>query len=575
MRRILLASFVLPVAVLGVLGWAGYQAAQGAYQLQAGADLLQRAQAGLVSGGVGDDGQSDRALRAAGSRLASARAHLGDPVVGALAHLPGLRGPLRSARGLSSSADVAVNAALLPLIDAAGSDPATRLIKPGGAIDVDYLASLARPTSSARRALLSARADLLRTPAKSGVGRLDTAREQLATRLAKLQGVVDDAALASRLAPRMLGRSGVQRYLLISQSPAEARGTGGLVGGYSLLEANRGKLRLVRGQARRFLKSPGTPVVELGKEYDAHYAAAGPSLGWINSNISPHYPYAAQIWKALWERQFPEKLDGVLVLDPVALSYLLTATGPVPLPDGTVVNAGNVASLTMRNVYARFSSDPVRDAFLQQISSGIAGALIDRKVSPRPLVSALSKAVGERRLLLWSSDPATEQALSGSTLAGEVPRGKRVVGDDIVDIAGSKLDFYLERRLTYTAGCRVPSTLSLRLRNGAPTSGLPDYVTPAQFRDGGAPGTNRLLATMHLPAGSTVQSVSLDGVAFGGLRMGTELDTVWVEYPMDIAPQRTRELVVRFAEPADHAGAPVRRLSQPLVRPEVFTATAC
>lgn len=569
-RRVLVGAFVVLIAILGCLAWAGVQALRGARDLQAGADELQAAQAGLGSGA-----QSAAALRSAGVRLGSADGHFSDPLVGALSHLPRLGEPFTSARGLSSAANLAVTSALLPLLDKAGVDPAARLVRGGGAVDVDYLASLAAPTRNAVAVLRRAQQAVSETPPHSGVGQLDAARTELAAKLGRLKAVLADGALATRLGPQLLGATRPQHFLLVSQSPAEARGTGGLVGGYSLLEVDRGKVRLVRSAPKRALQSPGTPVVQLGPEYDEHYGAAGPTLGWINSNISPHYPYAARIWKALFERQFPERLDGVLVLDPVALSYLMRATGPVTLNDGTVVTADSIASLTMRDVYAKIASDPVRDVYLQQVSSRITAALTSGTVRPRPLVTALSRAVSERRLLLWTPDPAVDAALADQPLAGRIPSGRRVVGDDIVDTGGSKLDFYLDRRLAYVEGCGRPSTVTLRLRNGAPATGLPDYVTPMIFRGGAKAGTNRLLATLHLPMGSRINAVALDGVTFGGLRSGTELNTVWVEYPMDVAPQQTRELVVTFTEPASAAAAPVARLAQPLVRPEAFSASLC
>ena len=569
-RRIALSVFALLAVLLGALAWAGWQSLQGARQLDAGANRLKAAEGGLLDGDT-----AASALREAGGEVRSARNHLSDPVVRAFSVVPRLGDPLQSARGLAEATDLAVNDALVPLVDAAGAKPAGRLVKNGAAVDVTYLASLATPSAAAERTLADARRRLAATPVDSGVGRLDEARVELTDRLGTLQRVLDDTALATRIGPDLLGASGVRRYLLISQSPAESRGTGGLVGGYNLLEVNAGKVRVVRGAPRRELKSPGQPVADLGKEFQQHYARFRPTTGWIESNVSPHYPYAAQIWKRLWEKQFPEKLDGVLVLDPVALSYLVDATGPVTLADGTTVDGKGLAALTMSKVYAKISDDLVRDAYLQTVSDAVTVALTTRPPPARALVDALRKAVGERRLLLWSPDAQVEQALSGRTLAGEIPRGPRVVGDVIANFAGSKLDYYLERRLTYTAGCNEVSTVSLRLKNGAPTMGLPDYVTPEQFRVGLPRGTNRVRVNLHVPRESRVFGVTVDGTPIKAWTKGTELDTVWVETYVTLLPGQLKDVQVRFQEPDSHIGAPATRLMQPLVRPEAFSASVC
>ena len=62
---------------------------------------------------------------------------------------------------------------------------------------------------------------------------------QLTGQLSSLTGQVDDAALAAKLLPPMLGAAGPRRYLVI-QDNAEVRGTGGLLGAFATLEAANG-----------------------------------------------------------------------------------------------------------------------------------------------------------------------------------------------------------------------------------------------------------------------------------------------------------------------------------------------
>lgn len=566
-RRRRVGAGLVGVVVL-VLGWGGYQAGQGARDLQAARGELRLARQELSQG--------DRAvtrLRQAGLRTSSARAHLHDPVVRALARLPVVGPPLDTATGLANAADTTVVAALLPLVERAGKDPAASLTRGPGAVDLAYVVGLTPVAQQSALALQRAAAQLRATPTATGVGQVDRARAEFADQLGQLRAGFQDVVLGLELAPRLLGQRGTQRYLVLSQSPAEARGTGGLLGGYTLLEATDGALKIVRSGTKAALSSPGQPVVDLGKEFDDHYGLNGATRGWINSNLSPHFPYAARIQKALWERQYPEDLDGVLVLDPVALSYVLRATGPVAVPGSPPATADNVVDTTMRDVYARYpDSDALRDVVLQGISTGVASALTSRPVGGRALVSALEQGASERRLLFWSAHPDVQDQLVGQTLSGTLPRG-RAVGDVIVDAAGSKLDYYLDRALAYRAGCDRPSRLGLTLTNRAPASGLPDYVTPQVFRRGEPAGTNILLATLYLPPGSLVTGVSRGGVPVG-YRPGTELGLQWVEVLVTLRPGQSSEVAVTFEEPRG-SGGPLGRVAQPLVRPEAFTATSC
>ena len=552
-----------------VLAWGCYHAARGALDLQAADDQLRLARQDLSDG--------DRAatrLEQAGQRTAAARGHLHDPVVRGFAFLPLVGDAVDTAAGLADAADTTVRGALLPLVARAGGDPVGGLIRGPGRVDLAYLDSLTPVARQSTAVLQRAEAQLAATPAATGVGPVDRARAAFADELGRLQESMSDLVLGLELAPRLLGQQGTQRYLVLSQSPAEARGTGGLLGGYSLLEATDGALRIVRSGPRGELQSPGEPVVDLGKEFDEHYGSNGATRGWINSNLSPHFPYAARIWTELWQRQYPEPLDGVMVLDPVALSYVLRATGPVAVPSGPPVSADNVVDVTMREIYARFPDDNARrDAALQAISTGVAEALTTRPVGGRALVSALSQGVAERRLLFWSADEAVQERLADQTLSGTLPQGRRAVGDVIVDTAGSKLDFYLDRDLRYAAGCAGPSRLGLTLTNGAPASGLPDYVTPEVFRNGRPAGTNSVLATLYLPPGSRVRSMTLGGAPVG-YRQGPELGLVWVEALVVLRPGQSTELAATFDEPLGTDG-PLERIAQPLVRPETYTATGC
>jgi hypothetical protein len=61
----------------------------------------------------------------------------------------------------------------------------------------------------------------------------------------------------------------------------------------------------------------------LPADYIDRYRDWEPTGLWSQSNLSPHFPYAAQIWAAMWRAATGEQVDGVVALDPFALGYLL------------------------------------------------------------------------------------------------------------------------------------------------------------------------------------------------------------------------------------------------------------
>ena len=457
----------------------------------------------------------------------------------------------------------------------AGRDVDQRIVDDSGAVDVALLARLAGPASGAASALGTARDELSGVPTDTGVRRLDTARADVVQELDDLQPVVQELALAAEVAPGLLGADGPKRYLVVPQNNAEPRGTGGLIGGYSLLEARDGRLSLLANDSNGVLFGQRVQgqAVDLDAEFDDHYGVNGALQGWVNSNLSPHFPYAGQIWKQLWEAKGRPALDGVIGIDPVGLSYLLSVTGPVTAPDGTQVTGGNVVDLTLRDVYAKYPDDnTVRDAYLQGVSQAIATRFTGGVPAGRPLIEALARAAREKRLQFWAADERVREQLGDRALTGQLPRG-RAVGDVLVDAAGSKLGYYLDRELTYRVGCADrQGRVTLRLTNGAPASGLPDYVTPEVFRKGEPAGTTSNLVWLYVPEGSRLGELRVDGTPTS-YRQGTERGLRWTEYVSTIRPGQSQVLELDFEDPSGEGR--VQTIGQPLVRPEKTVRTPC
>ena len=138
-----------------------------------------------------------------------------------------------------------------------------------------------------------------------------------------------------KVAPSVMGSQSPKKYLLVFQNSAESRGTGGIIGAYAEIQVYRGAVTVLRQGSNVGLKSLNEIPIAMPDEYNNLWGS-DPAI-WQNSNKSPHFPYAAEIYSALWERQFNEKLDGVFATDPEALSYLLNAIGPVTLEPRAVL----------------------------------------------------------------------------------------------------------------------------------------------------------------------------------------------------------------------------------------------
>ncbi|WP_193046463.1 DUF4012 domain-containing protein [Mycolicibacterium baixiangningiae] len=411
------------------------------------------------------------------------------------------------------------------------------------------------------------------------VSLLADARSQLQEQTANVAGLLDNTALAARIVPSMMGADGARTYFMAFQTNAEARGTGGLLGGFGVLRFDNGTATVDTLASNRDLAG-ATASVDLGREFTEMYGFTNPTTDFRNSNLSSHFPYAAQIWKSMWAEQTGMNVDGVIALDPVALSYVLGAVGSVKMPDGEVITKDNVVELTESTAYSRFPTDQTaRKMYLQDIASEVVRKITGRVESPQKLLDALGKAVGERRIAVWSSVPADQELLEETPLAHVVPDDPAPYAGVVVNnLGGNKLDYYLRRQIEYVAdGCSAEtrnSTVTIRLSNEAPTTGLPDYVAtapgirpdiPLDVPRGAMVTSVRLLAT----TGATLISALVDGQQVP-VFSGTERGHPTFEVQLGIPPGQSGVLSFRLSEPtsAGTARVPVQPLID-TVKPKI------
>lgn len=290
-----------------------------------------------------------------------------------------------------------------------------------------------------------------RLPRSGLPGVIRSARDQLVGELATLTRQVNDATLAARLLPSMLGAAGPRRYLVIAQDNAEVRGTGGLLGAYATLEAANGRLTLTRLESNSALQPVQVTAAQAGlpPEFVTRYADWGATDSWQQVNVSPHFPYAAQIWLAMWRARTGEQLDGVIALDPITLGYLIDATGPVRLDVGTTLTGANAADFILKDEYAVLAG-PERKQYLVSLGRAVFEHLTSGIGSTKAVAAALGKAAGQGRLLIATPAHPDEAALlSTRRLGGVLPDTAEPFSAMVINNAGSgKLEYYLGRQLS-------------------------------------------------------------------------------------------------------------------------------
>jgi hypothetical protein len=560
--RLLLGGGVLAVLIVAALGWVLYTALQARTELEAVRSGVHALRVDVAAGDLAAARTDAAAIRSHADR---AHELTTGPLWTGAAAVPYLGRPLATTRAVTSSVQVIAESALPALVHAADTLGSGSLRRSDGSIDVAAIAAVAPELQRASAALDEATTRIGASSADTWSGSVNAARSDLLGQLGDLSKSVTAARTAARVAPVLLGADGPRTYMVTFENEAELRGTGGLPGAFAILRADHGRLRFVRFENDNALGAADSKL-HLGAAFDSLWLGH-PTSAYVDSNQSPHFPYAARIWTAMWQQQSGQHLDGALALDPTTLSYLLRVTGPATLPDGTKVGSDNVVQLTQQEVYARFArNNAARKHYLLEIAQAVSHRLIGGGTGVTALLQAAGQAAAESRLLLWTRDAAAERELTAYPISGAVPLNSvPYAGVTINNGGGDKLSYYLRASFAYRrTGCGSirDVTATLTLRNDAPRHGLPAYVTDTNSNS--RPGLQRVNVSYYASAGGQVEGVTHDGRpmhAVSGQERGHTVTLFAVTLPFG-TPQT---FVVHLTEPAGTT-APLIRV-QPMVHP--------
>lgn len=514
--RIALTIVLLLVLAAGWTAWLGWQAYRG----------LDRAQDAVTALRTSVDEQDRAGQENAVSDLRAAAADVdgatGGWWWGSLTVLPLVGDDFSAVRAIGSSLDSVASDGIDPLLEVSrGLDGITDR----GRLDLEVIERLGAPVSAAATSFTEASDKARDVDADGLVGALQTRfvdyREQIDAAASGLEA----GSTAVELLPPMAGRDETRDYLLIFQNNAEVRATGGLPGSWARLNAQDGALQLREQGSWPEFPVADEPVVELTPG-EATVFGDGIATYFSNPGYSRDFPRAAEIWEAFWDRRFPTTdLDGVIALDPVALSYLVEGTGPVEV-DGVTLTSDTLVEQVLSEPYLALEDPAEQDAFFQAAARSVFTAVTVDLASPTAFVSGLARASQEGRLLVAPFDSDEAAQIVGTTVEGSLtsPDAQTPEMDiGVNDATGSKMSYYLRYDAELDAvSCnddrqQLAGRLSLRQSiSPAAAAELPRYVTGGGFY-GTEPGSQLLNVQLYGPVGGDFGVVQLDGEAVQGL----------------------------------------------------------
>ena len=564
-RRILIGAGVLGLVVVAAVCWLLYSGFKARSELQAVRDGVRTMRAQISAGDLDAARATAEEVRADAD---AAHSHTSGPLWALAGTVPYFGDPVDTARTLTSSVQLVADQAMTPLIDVSNDLQPRTLRTPDGAFDLSAIEQLAPTLHRATGAMDVA---LDRTRSASGstwLGSVNAARQQLLDQLMPLRATVAELGRAMNVVPTLLGADGPRTYLISFQNDAEIRATGGLPGAFAVVRADNGKISFTHFESDTFFAHVHANGLDFGRDFSQVYETA--TADYRDSNYSSHFPYAAQIWSSMWQQKTGGRLDGAMVIDPTALSYLLAVTGPVPLADGTQLTADNVVSLSEQTLYERYpllSQVDERKAYLLDLAEAVSQKLFAPGTDVARLVRAGGRAAGEHRLLFWSRDPDVEKEildlpLSGVLLDTNHPYVALALNND----SQSKLDYYLHASMDWRrTGCGPTRDVqvTVKITNDAPAT-LPAYVVGNSF----PPGTETLDVGLYGSIGGRFTKVRVNGRApfyVSGHDQGHPVFIVSADIPRG----KTTTVVYELTEPAGVGDVIVR--NQPMINPMTVT----
>jgi hypothetical protein len=445
---------------------------------------------------------------------------------------------------------------------------------PAGSIPIARLEALGPAVHSSQEVLASASATLATARSPWLVPPVAHKQAALQAKVASLAAEEHQLTLATRVLPGLLGAHGPRRYLLVVQDPVEARGGGGIVADWAVLDVDHGHLHLGQLQAIPF-PGPGAAPLRVPRATAAWAAGEGFDLSLypVDDTFSPDFPTDARLLEGTALQRGLPRVDGVVSVDPAALAAVLELTGPVPVAGWpTPLSAANAGPVLLHQQYLALKGAP-RQAFLTRATREIFHRFTSTHLpGPTTLARVLGPVVEAGHLRLYANGQAAERLFSSLGAAGQLlPPGKGDFLEVVTQDAGAnKIDWYLRRslrdRVVYDPGTgQVTSIVSLRLTNLAPARGQPQYVIGNPGSDV-PPGTSQLLVTAYTPLSFTGGTDGPKPLQMGSQVVGgTHAYSTWLAIPPGGVVTLVMHLDGRLAPGSSYR---LRLGEQPLVFPD-------
>ena len=470
-----------------------------------------------ISGAAGLNAEGGGLIGGANKRLS------GDPILGALSHVPFLGDQFTALLDLSNTAAQG-NAAFDDAIAIAQAvDRSRTSTAPPGARLLGLMSDAAGPWTDADARLSPALSSLRGDLTHHLLSPLYHRAQRALTILQPIDDLAKVGAVAARYGPAALGAGAPQNYLVLLSNPSELRPAGGFNGSIGWVTLDKGAPVSIEVKPQEFFN----PLIK--QHTDVPYPL-GRYLTFLNNSLEigdagwdPDFPTTAKLSESLYTLATKRKPDNTISIDPYALAAMLKVTGPVDVPGYGTFDSGNffaklnyVVNASTAPGSGKAALTPIGQAVLHQVLTAPAG------LWPRLFLVFQQQAAG-RHIQAYFHDSHLAGATAKVGYDGHLQTG----GEDFLmvcdaNVGISKGDYYAHKSMQVSSEVSpagvVRHEVRVRYQMPAPVDDIDRALNPGD-------GSYRDYVRIYLPETATVagfkvtldagqEAGSLDNISF-------------------------------------------------------------
>lgn len=368
------------------------------------------------------------------------------------------------------------------------------------------------------------------------IGPLRGAHDDLVGTIGRAREKLDEGRALVAPVREML--AGPTTFLLLAANNAEMAGGAGLTLSAGFLTFDGGEIEL--GEVVRAGDLRLDQAVDLPGDIAQIYSPTGVGIDLRSTTRSPHLPTMGPVVAEMMETYDVDDLDGVLIVDAVALADVMALTGDVEV-EGRTITADNVLAEVLNENYKEFESFREREErvdYQGEIAKEIFESITTLDIPAAELAQALLTSSQGRHLMLWSADDDLQAVWSELQIAGELSELGLLIS--FQNYAANKLDWYLRPEADLDVRLLPSGDYRARLTMRMDTPPLTELTDASPYILGPGPDTQGTFLTVHLPAAAyDITTPHPDGFRTKGVDGGLQVRTFLTDVPMGTTFERS------------------------------------